>query len=75
VFELLDNRQQVSASTASSEELRDALPGLAVSLRSGRGASIEVDGVERSPNQPGLNLVVLDWQGHVADQASFRTGK
>jgi hypothetical protein len=80
VFELLDNRLPVSASTASSEELRDALPGLAVSLRSdggaaARGASIEIDGVERSPNRPGLNLVVLDWQGRVADRASFRTGK
>ncbi|MCX6376930.1 MAG: DUF2079 domain-containing protein, partial [Armatimonadetes bacterium] len=89
VFELIDNRLPVSASTDSSEELRKVLPDLAVSLRSAgaaaargsspgapeTGASIEIDSVEHSLNQRGLNLVALDWQGRVTDQAAFRTGK
>lgn len=88
VFELLDNRAPVSASTSSSEKLRKALPGPDVLLQStggtrsrgppgestGTNASILINGVQESPNRPGLNLVVLDGQRNVTEQDTFRTG-
>ncbi len=68
------------AATTSSKELRNALPGVDVWLRSvgdsaAAEASIIVGGVSVCPNQPGLNLVTLDSAQHVAERALFRTGR
>jgi uncharacterized membrane protein len=86
-FEVIDNRAPVEVDTAASVALRAVLPGLSVTMRSagrsgldasgrpfGPGCSIVVDGVECSPDRPGMNVVVLDDRLRVREAAAFATG-
>ena len=80
VLEIIDNERPVEINSSSSQVLKSLFPNQELTVfSSGRTvdsrASIQIAGQEHSPNQRGMNVVVLDRLGRVKEQAVFDTGK
>jgi len=73
VLEIIDNDRPVAVPSSGSTVLQLALYSSG-SKQDGR-ASIRIYGQEHSPNQPGMNAVVLDYLGRMKEQAVFNTGR
>jgi hypothetical protein len=80
VLEIIDNDWPVALRSSGSTLLQSLYPDLQLAVYSsgskhdGR-ASIRISGQEQSPNQPGMNAVVLDYLGRVKEQAVYNTGR
>lgn len=80
VLEIIDNDRPVAVRSSGSPVLQSLYPDLQLTVYSsgskkdGR-ASVRISGQEHSPNQPGMNAVVLDYLGRVKEQAVYNTGR